>query len=327
MVDLNTTYMGLTLKNPVMVSSCSLSNSIDGVCKIASIGAGAVVLKSLFEEQLDIETREIERYIGHSWHTEAFDYVRNMGMQLGPNNYLKLIEGAKKSVSIPVIASLNCISPRWWSEYAKKVENAGADGLELNIAYLPVDFERDSREVENIYYQIMEKIKEVVHIPVAVKIGSYFSSLASFAEELSRRGANALVLFNRFYQIDVDIENISLKSGYQLSRSEEIGLPLRWIALLSDRIQCDLAGSTGIHDGTGVIKILLAGAKVVQVCSTLYKNGLQQIEQILDYLAAWMKEHKFESIEQFRGKVSQSQIEKPELWERLQYIKALVDIE
>ncbi|MFX0210022.1 MAG: dihydroorotate dehydrogenase-like protein [Candidatus Hodarchaeota archaeon] len=327
MGDLNTTYMGLKLNNPIMVSSCGLSDSIDGVRKIASAGAGCVVLKSLFEEQMDMETRDIGQYIGHSWHTEAFDYVRNMGMQLGPNDYLKLIEDAKKAVSIPVIASLNCISPRWWSEYAKKLENAGADGLELNVAYLPSDSKRDSREVENIYYQIVEKIKEVVNIPVAVKVGPYFSSLASFAEELSRRGADALVLFNRFYQVDVDIEMITLKSGHQLSRPEEISLPLRWIALLYDRIQCDLAGSTGVHDGAGVIKILLAGARVVQICSTLYKNGLEEIEKILDHLAAWMKEHKFESIEQFRGKASKSQIEKPELWERLQYIKALVGIE
>lgn len=327
MGDLKTTYMGLTLNNPIIVSSCSLSNSIDGVRKIASAVAGCVVLKSLFEEQMDLETRDIGQYIGHSWHTEAFDYVRNMGMQLGPNDYLKLIEDAKKAVSIPVIASLNCISPRWWSEYAKKLENAGADGLELNIAYLPVDSERDSREVENIYYQIVEKIKEVVNIPVAVKIGPYFSSLAQFAGELTRRGADGLVLFNRFYQIDVDIETITLKSGHRLSKPEEITLPLRWIALLSDRIQCDLAGSTGVHDGAGVVKILLAGAKAVQVCSTLYKNGLEEIGKILDYLAAWMEEHKFESIEQFRGKASKSQVEKPELWERLQYIKALVGFE
>jgi len=207
------------------------------------------------------------------------------------------------------------------------LENAGADGIELNIAYLPMNIKRDSLEVEKIYYQIIEKIKGIVRIPVAVKIGPYFTSLALFADELARRGADALVLFNRFYQIDVDIEKMAIKSAHPFSRPEEISLPMRWIALLSNEIQCDLAGSTGIHDGEGVVKILLAGAKAVQICSTLYENGLEENEQILDYLKTWMKEHNYESVEQFRGRVSRSQLEKPELWERLQYIKALVGIE
>ena len=327
MSDLTTKYMGLDLQNPIAVASCSLSKNGDGIKRIADAGAGAVILKSLFEEQIQAETQEVEQYIGPTWHTEAYDYVKNMGMQLGPNEYLKLIENAKKQVTIPVIASLNCVSARWWAEYAKKLEKAGADGLELNISFLPSDPQRDSREVEKLYYKALDSVKYTVNIPIAVKLGPYFSSLANLSHELFRRGASALVFFNRFYQVDIDIEKMVFSSGSRFSSTEEMSLPLRWIALLSDRIGCDFAATTGVYDAKGVIKMLLVGATVVQLCSTLYVNGLERISEILKELSDWMKKHEFESVDQFRGKLSREQSEKPELLERLQYIKALVGVE
>ena len=327
MANLATTYLGLGLKNPLVVASCSLSGNVDGVKKIADAGAGAVVLKSLFEEQMEAETKEVEQYITHSWHTEAYDYVRNMGMELGPNQYLKLVEQAKKAVSIPVIASLNCISTRWWSEYATKLENAGADALELNVSFMPSNPGRSSKDIEQLYFSIVENVKSRINIPVAVKIGPYFTSMSLFAQEMFRRGVDALVLFNRFYQVDIDTEKLALKHGYSLSSPEEITLPLRWIALLSDKIECDFAATTGVYDGEAAIKMLLAGAKVVQVCSTLYKNGLGQIKKMNKEIEAWMKKQNFETVDQFCGKLNHDSTEKYELLERLQYIKALVGFE
>jgi dihydroorotate dehydrogenase (fumarate) len=285
------------------------------------------VLKSLFEEQIQAETEDLEQYVWMSGHTEAFEYISKMGMALGPREYLKLIEAAKSKVSVPIIASLNCISPKWWTGYAKQIAVAGADGLELNISVMPSDPRRSSEEIEGLYLEILAGVRAEIDIPIAVKIGSHFSSVARIADELCRRGASALVLFNRFYQLDIDIEKLKLTPGYSFSSPEEIGVPLRWIALLSGRVKCDLAASTGVHDGAGVIKQLLAGAAVVQICSTLYVNGLEQVSRMLRKLEEWMKRHDFESVAQIRGKMSQMESDRPELYERLQYIKALVGIE
>ncbi len=324
---LSTEYMGLTLKNPLVVASCSLTKKRDGVKKCAEAGAGAIVLKSLFEEQIDFEIKDMEKHLMPYWHPEALDYVQQMGMSFGPNEYLKLIEETKKAVPVPIIASLNCISPKWWITYAKQIVEAGADALELNIAIMPSDPNRTGTEIEDIYVKIVNEVKPHISIPFAVKIGPYFSSLAHLANRLSREGAAALVLFNRFYQPNIDTENLILAPGYNFSSPEDMGLSLRWIALLSGSIGCDLAASTGIHDGEGVIKQLLAGATVAQLCSTLYLNGLQQIGKILDELSTWMENKGFQSIKEFHGKLSQSESDKPELYERVQYIKALVGIE
>jgi len=228
---------------------------------------------------------------------------------------------------VPIIASLNCVSAKWWAEYAKKLENAGADALELNISLLPSDPQRDSREVENLYYKVVDSVAQNINIPIAVKLGPYFSSLAAIVHELFRRGASAFVFFNRFYQVDIDVEKMAYATGSRFSNPEEITLPLRWIALLSDRVGADFASTTGVYDCNGVIKMLLAGATAVQLCSTLYVNGLERISQILRDLNTWMDKHGFESIAQFRGKLSKEQSENPELLERLQYIKVLVGIE
>ena len=266
----------------------------------------------------------------HLWlygHTEAFEYVSKMAMPLGPRDYLSLIEAAKAKVSIPVIASLNCITHRWWTDFAKQIEGAGADALELNISVMPSDPDRTSEEIEGIYFDIVESLKGTIGIPIAVKIGPYFTSVARMARELSARGVSALVLFNRFYQIDIDTEKIEMAPGLHLSSPGEISLPLRWIALLAGSVNCDLAASTGVHDAGGFVKQLLAGATAVQVCSALYEQGIEHISSIIAGVEAWMGDHGFEAIGDFRGKLSLKATEQPELYERLQYIRIFVGME
>jgi dihydroorotate dehydrogenase (fumarate) len=313
--------MGLKLRNPLIVASCDLTNSADGVKKCSDAGAGAVVLKSLFEEQIAAETRTTEKDMWLYGHSEAFEYVEKMGMAMGSREYLKVIHDAKTSSEVPVIASLNCISPGWWVNYAKQIAAAGADALELNIAVMPSDSKRTGQEIENVYLDIVGGLAGEIDIPFAVKIGSHFSSIAWMADRLARRGAAALVLFNRFYHLDVDIENMELKPGLKLSSPDEISLPLRWIGLLAGRIKCDLAATTGAHDAEGMIKQLLVGASAVQICTGLYLKGVEHIGKTLADLEAWMEKHGFSSIDDFRGKLGQEESRHPELFERLQYIK------
>ncbi len=327
MADLTTKYMGLELRNPLIVASCSLVNNLEGVQRCCDAGAGAVVLKSLFEEQIEADTREIQRNVWLSGHAEAYDYVRKIGIETGEEDYLELLARAKKAVPIPVIASVNCVTPDWWLEYARKIESAGADAIELNIAVLPSDPRHTSSEIEGLYYKIVEGVRKNVRIPIAVKIGPYFTSLASVAQELCARGAAALVLFNRFYQLDINIDNLHLVPGYRFSSAEEMSVPLRWISLLAGRVKCDLAATTGVHDAQGFVKQLLAGATTVQICSTLYKHGIGHIAQILSNVEQWMTKHQFGSVAQFQGKLSQKQSGEPEAYERLQYVKSLVGFE
>ena len=327
MADLKTLYLGLKLKNPLVAASCSLTGKLETLRELEAAGVGAVVLKSLFEEQMDAETREIGQYAGPEWHAEAYDYVRNMGMELGPSAYLKLLEEAKKTLSIPVIASLNCVSEQWWSDYAKKLENHGADALELNLSYLPSNPKASGLEVEAAYLRVVEKMTRLVKIPVAVKVGPYFSNLASFAQALHAHGAQALVLFNRFYQLDIDLDTMAFKAGNRLSDVAEASLPLRWIALLSRAVDCDLVAATGVQDAQGLIKMLLAGAQVVQVASAFYKQGTGYAAQMVDGLTRWMDQKGFATLDDFRGRLSRGQGGNPELLDRLQYIKALVGIE
>jgi dihydroorotate dehydrogenase (fumarate) len=328
MADLSTEYLGLKLKNPLIVASCSLSKNLDGIQRIEEGGAGAVVLKSLFEEQIQKEmVEDIEQFIGPSWHSEAFDYVNKMGMELGPREYLKLIEGAKKSIRIPIIASLNCVSTGWWKDYAKQIESAGADALEMNVALLPHDVKKSSTDIENLYYKVVEKVRETIGIPVAVKIGPFFTSLTQFANELAKRGAMALVLFNRFYQFDIDIEHREVIGANYLSTAGEMSLPLRWISLLYGEIECGLSATTGIHNTEGVMKLIFAGAQAVQLCSVLYKKGVEYVGTILKEAEGWLDKHGIKNLDEIRGTLSRSASENPELYERIQYIKALVGIE
>ena len=328
MADLSTQYMGLKLKNPLMVASCSLTKDADGIKKMADNGAGAVVVKSLFEEQVQKDVEEdLDQHIGPTWHAEAYDYVNRMGMEFGPDVKLKTIEEAKKSVDIPIIASLNCVTTKWWKDYAKQLESAGADGIELNISYLSSDVNMKGSDVEDLYFRIMERVKGKVDIPVSIKLGPFFSSFAEFAYNLCSRGASALVLFNRFYQFDINVEKAAVKAGNPLSDPSETSLSLRWVALLANRVAGDIASSTGIHTAEQVIKHVYAGANAVQVCSVLYEKGVQQLQQIVKGIEDWMKAHKVKSLDSIRGKLSLDESDKPELYSRLQYIKALVGIE
>ena len=351
MSNLSTRYMGLELKNPLVVSSCGLTKTVQGVKQAAEAGAGAIVLKSLFEEQINADLDELTQQSQHSGHTETYDYLQGFGHSFGPREYLQLVSDAKAAVSVPVIASINCVTAERWTEYAAKLAAAGADGLELNIGFLPNDSAISGVVVEERYLKILSAVRNEVTLPVALKIGPYFSSLAHLAKQLgndrmtgppftvgwcgpgendkdvSWKGADALVLFNRFYRFDIDVDKRRPSGGNPYSTSEELHVSLRWISLLAGRVACDLAATTGVHDGRDMIKQLLAGASVVQVCSTLYRNGLGQIGQILDQLEEWMQIHGFESTADFRGQLSQVRSDDPGDYERLQYIKALVGIE
>jgi len=351
MSNLSTRYMGLELKNPLVVSSCGLTKTVQGIQQAAEAGAGAIILKSLFEEQINAELDELAQESQHSGHTETYDYLQGFGRAFGPNEYLKLVSDAKAAVSVPIIASVNCVTAERWTEYAGKLAAAGADGLELNIGFLPNDSAISGVVVEERYLEILSAVRNEVTLPIALKIGPYFSSLGHLAKQLgndrmkgppftvgwcgpgesdkkvSWKGADALVLFNRFYRFDIDVDKRRLSGGNPYSTSEELHVSLRWISLLAGRVACDLAATTGVHDGHDMIKQLLAGATVVQVCSTLYRNGLSQIELILDQLEEWMQRHGFESTADFRGQLSQVRSDDPGDYERLQYIKALVGIE
>ncbi|MBD3285246.1 dihydroorotate dehydrogenase-like protein [candidate division WOR-3 bacterium] len=327
MAELKTTYMGLELRNPVMVASSGLTGNIEGVKKAEGAGAGAVVLKSIFEEQIDAEVAQITAQSWMPGHAEAFDYVHGMGYALTPVKYLDLVSQARDAVSIPVIASLNCISGKWWTDYAEKIEQAGAHGLELNISVMPSDPKRTSNDVEGIYYDIVESVKSRIKIPVAVKLGSCFTALGHTAGELSKRGADALVLFNRFYSLNIDIEKMEVTAGYPFSSSGDMSHTLRWVALLAGRIDADIAASTGIHDASDVVKLILAGAGVVEMASALYTKGMEHIETVLEGLQKWMDKHGLTSLDEFRGRLSQERADNPELYDRLQYIKAIVGLE
>ena len=351
MSNLSTRYMGLELKNPLVVSSCGLTKTVQGIQQAAEAGAGAIILKSLFEEQINAELDELAQESQNSGHTETYDYLQGFGRAFGPNEYLKLVSDAKAAVSVPIIASVNCVTAERWTEYAGKLAAAGADGLELNIGFLPNDSAISGVVVEERYLEILSAVRNEVTLPIALKIGPYFSSLGHLAKQLgndrmkgppftvgwcgpgesdkkvSWKGADALVLFNRFYRFDIDVDKRRLSGGNPYSTSEELHVSLRWISLLAGRVACDLAATTGVHDGHDMIKQLLAGATVVQVCSTLYRNGLSQIGLILDQLEEWMQRHGFESTADFRGQLSQVRSDDPGDYERLQYIKALVGIE
>lgn len=327
MQNLKTRYLGFELKNPVIVASCGITGKIEGIKKCCEAGAGAIVLKSLFEEQIFADKDEIESYSLPSWHSEAFEYVKNIGMSLGPENYAKLIQEAKRFTDIPVIASLNCVSSKGWLKYARQIESAGADALEINMATINKGPLYDSKMVEDEFISVVEKLSGSLRIPVSIKIGPHFSSLPNFTQNLRAAGARGIVIFNRFYQFDIDTKSMKVVPGQKFSSPEEINLSLRWTAILSGILKCDIASARGIHDSGGIIKMLLAGANAVQICSALYINGLGCIKDMLKEISDWMDARGFESISDFQGKLSQKESDKPELYHRLQYIKALVGIE
>jgi len=352
MINLETTYMGLTLKNPVVVSSSGLTNSVRKIKILEEKGAGAVVLKSLFEEQI---TNEASHLISadpkNVAYPEAEDYIFNYVKGNSISNYLDLIREAKKSVSIPVIASINCVSAKDWTSFAKEIENAGADAIELNVGLMPTLANQEGPSIVDAHLRILHDVKTRAKIPVAMKVGPYFTSFANFADRLTQdraeapaysvgwfgrnkeagkvtwKGVDGLVIFNRFYKFDIDIDKMELVHGNPYSTQQEIHYTLRWLSLLTGKVPCDMAASTGIHTGRDAVKAILAGAKVVQLCSTLYTNGLGQLEKMKQEMEEWMAVKNHHKLCDFRGKMSQIQSDNPSDYERLQYIKLFVGID
>jgi len=328
MIDLSTTYMGLSLRSPVIIGSSGLTRSIDNLKQMEAKGAGAVVLKSLFEEQIKYEVRKVFSYddmVGA--YTEADDYIRNYARTHALDEYLNLIREAKKAISIPVIASINCVSAEEWTSFAKNIQQAGADALELNIFVIPSDVDKEAADYEKLYFDILEKVKKEISIPIALKISSHFSGLANFVKKLSWSGVKGIVLFNRFFNPDIDIEKQRMSASSIYSTPDEITISLRWIGILAGRVQTDLCASTGVHDGKGVVKQLLAGAKAVQVCSTLYKNGLEQLDVINKELIQWMEKNNYSKISDFDGKMSFKKGESPAAFQRVQFMKHFAGID
>jgi len=325
MINLETVYLSLQLKNPVVISSSGLTNSVEKIKKLEDNGAGAVVLKSLFEEQINYEAGKL---MVSSNYPEASDYITMYTKENAVNEYLKLIKDAKRAVSIPVIASINCISTDEWIDFASKIEQAGADALELNVFILPTNKNAVSGEYENVYFDLAGKIKKIVDIPVAMKLGNTFTNLPALVNRLHATGINGVVLFNRFYEPDIDIKNMKIVSSEIFSTPADIRKSLRWIGIIYDKIpKIDLAASTGIHNGEAIIKQLLAGAKVTQICSSIYKNGPEHIKLLLKEIEDWMNNNNYNNIGQFRGKLSYKSIKDPVLYERAQFMKYFSSIQ
>ena len=322
MADLTTEYLGMKLRNPVIAGSSGLSNSVKAIKEFEENGAGAVVLKSIFEEEIAFEYEDILREAeAEGLNLDQFDYYdfKLKGDRL--EKYTEIIAKSKKSVSIPVIASINCVYSHEWTSFAKQLEQAGADALELNMFFLPTEFDRTTEEKEKAYFQIIEKVLKDVSIPVALKISYYFSNLGPMIQKLSNTGVAGLVLFNRFYSPDFDIEKFQVVPSNVFSSPSDLSISLRWIAIMAERVTCDLAASTGVHDGAALIKQILAGAKAVQVVSALYKNGKGHIGVMLRTLEEWMDRQGFSELSDFRGKMSQSKSSNPAAYERVQFMK------
>ena len=322
MADLSTKLFGLNLKNPIIAGSSGMSGSLKGVKQLEDGGAGAVVLKSVFEEEIVQEMDDaMKKALEKGLNTERFDYYDYHLRGENIDKYAALIEEAKKSVSIPIIASVNCTYSHEWSFYVNRLEAAGADALELNMFFLPTKLDCNAEDMEHAYFKVIEKVKEKVNIPLTLKISYYFSCLGSTIQKLSREGVAGLVLFNRFFSPDFDIDKLEVKSTNVFSTPGDLPISLRWIALMSQKVDCDLIASTGVHDGTAVIKQLLAGAQAVQVVSALYKNGAGHINKMLGEVEAWMDKHDYGEIGDFRGKMSQDASDDPAVYERVQFMK------
>jgi len=325
MRNLETSYMGLKLKNPIIVSSSGLTNSVEKIKLLEEKNAGAVVLKSLFEEQINFEAGDLLRYNDFPG---AEDYILTYSKNNSVEEYLKLIREAKRAVSIPIIASINCVSAADWSQFAKRVEEAGADAIELNIYLFPNKKDISAEELENKYYAIVRKVKSLIKIPIAVKIGSNFTNLPAFVEQLAANGASAVVLFNRFYEPDIDIQEMKITSSEVFSNPTNIRNSLRWVGLISESVNgIQISASTGVHSGEAAIKQLLAGATTVQICSVIYKNGTSEINKILNDLTEWMTQKNFKTIKDFRGKMSSKSIANPSVYERAQFMKYFSNVE
>jgi len=325
-MDLSTTFMGIRIANPLIVASSGLTSSADKVKECADAGAGAVVLKSLYEEQIVTgKNAIITQDDMYFWYPQAIDFVNNFSREEGIHAYLKLIEESKKAVSIPVIASINCVTPWEWPKFAAEIEKSGADGMELNIFIPPTNINLTGYKIEETYMDIIHEVRKNVEIPIAVKVGFYFTSLYRTLYKISNLDINSLVLFNRYFRPDIDIDNLRVVAQNVFSSPHEITLTLRWIALLYGKINKELVAATGIHDYQGVIKQILAGATAVQICSTLYKNGLGYIRNILDDVRQWMTQKGYSNLTSFRGLVARNE-ENTAAFERVQFMKKTTGI-
>jgi dihydroorotate dehydrogenase (fumarate) len=326
--DLRTTYLGLELDNPLIVGSSSLTKTVDGVQRAAEAGAGAVVLKSLFEEEVRMNFSETVAAFGGYPHPEAAAYLQaDLAAHYGPEEYLRLVEESAKAVDIPVIASINCITPDTWPAYAAKLEAAGAQALELNIYQLPLNPGVSSDDIEALYISAVRAVKEHVLMPVVLKLAPYITNLTRMALQAQVAGAAGLVLFNRFFDPDIDVETMKMTGGLSLSGPYEQRHSLRWVGILYGRTRCELCSSTGIHSGEAIVKGLLSGAQAVQAVSVFYEQGLDVLPAMLNQVSQWMERKNFATIEDFRGIVSRLRAHEPELFDRSQYIKAFVGAE
>jgi len=319
MSNLSTTYAGLKLRNPFIISSSGITSSLDKIRKLDALGAGAIVLKSLFEEQISYETT---KNLEGSDYPEALDYVKAYTRDNSIGEYLNLIRDAKRAVNIPIIASINCVSATEWMDFATQMQEAGADAIELNVFFLPMNKEKPSQEYEKVYFDLLEGIRKKMSIPVIIKLGYHFSNLTYLVNQLYFRKADGVVLFNRFYEPDININDLKATSSEVFSSPADIRNSLRWVGIISSEVPLiDIAASTGIHSGEAAVKQILAGAKAVQVCSVLYKNGIEFLPKLIDRLESWMIEQNFKSIEEFRGKMNYSNIGNPAIYERAQFMK------
>jgi dihydroorotate dehydrogenase (fumarate) len=326
MADLTTAYLGLKLKNPLVASASPLSKKLDRVRRLEESGIAAVVLYSLFEEQITHQQLELDHYLtqGTETYAEALTYFPDLGQyNLGPEAYLEHITRLKQAVRIPIIASLNGISAGGWVEYARRIQEAGADALELNLYYLPTSTDLTGGVLEDDYVGLVRRIRSMLRIPLAVKLSPFFTSIPNIAQRLTQAGANGLVLFNRFYQPDLDLEALEVVPSLELSTSSELRLPLRWVAILYGRVASDLAITGGVHTAQDVLKCAMAGASAVMMASELIEHGTSRVAQILGDLQAWMDQREYLSIAQMKGSMSQRAVREPAAFERANYMKAL----
>ncbi|GIK72842.1 MAG: dihydroorotate dehydrogenase [Chloroflexota bacterium] len=326
MIDLTTNYLGMKLKHPVVPSASPLSDSLDKIKRLEDAGASAIVMYSLFEEQIVGESHLLDHYLSYGAESfaEALDYFPEMdSYNVGPHAYLDLIRRAKESVQIPIIGSLNGVSTGGWVEYARMIEEAGANALELNIYYIPTDPALTGAEVEQMYLDVVHDVKANISIPLAVKVGPFFSSFANMAMKLAKAGADGLVIFNRFYQPDFDLERLEVVPNLTLSSAWELRTPLRWVSILYGRVPVDFAVTRGVHSYEDVLKGVMAGANVTMMASELLRNGIQRIGLIVQEVARWLEEHEYDSLAQARGSMSQQNVAEPAAFERANYMKVL----
>lgn len=327
-MNLTTKYMGFELKNPLIVSPSPQSEQVSNIKRMEDAGAAAVVLHSLFEEQLSFQSSELNANLqqGAESFAEALSYFPDTGdFKMGPERYLEHVRQAKEAVDIPIIGSINGVSLGGWHEFAKQIEEAGADAIELNVYFIPTSPEIDGPGVEKLYLDLVREVKATVSIPVAVKIGPYFSAFANMARQLDEAGADALVMFNRFYQPDLNIDLLEVKPDLTLSSSLELRPRLRWVAILCDTIKADMAVTGGVHTGVDVLKCMMAGAKTAMLTSALLKNGIDHLTKVRNEMVQWMEEKEYESIEQMQGSLSQRKCPEPEAFERANYLKILTN--